>query len=488
MTFEPILSDFNGLFAALAILVVYAGLLMAADDLWIDVYFFTTRLSPRRLTKEDKKRLRLLPQKRIGIMIANWHEEDVLEQMISGNVASVDYLNYTFFLGVYPNDDKTLAIARQLEARYREVKVIVNSRPGPTTKGQMLNEVARGILAYESEQNLKYDLFLMHDSEDVLHPLSLSLINDAAETHDFVQIPIFSFDVKPSKLVGGTYLDEFSESHTKDLLVREHMGAAIPSAGVGTALSRNFVLSNMSRQNSDLLREDTLTEDYDLGLNAKANGFKSTFACAYDVDPEGRWDFIATREFFPDRLSTAVRQKTRWTLGIVFQGRKNLGWSGDWVDKYFLFRDRRGPINAFLIVLNALVFISFLASSLFTREMPEFLSSALFVVPATLNFVNMIYRAFRRAKAVRRVNGWTHALLVPLRWPVGNFVNTLAVAKAVQSHLRTLRTGLAPKWDKTAHVMPEGFGRPTAIPAVARVRPGPAPERTPDPRDIEVNR
>ncbi len=469
MVFDFMANEFETILVALTFVAVYVGVIMAADDLWIDVYALTMGLKPKLLTRDHKKILRLLPQKKIAIIIANWHEEDVIEQMISGNISSIDYINYTFFLGVYPNDAKTLAIAKQLEARYREVRVIVNSMNGPTTKGQMLNEIARGILVYESENQTKYDLFLMHDSEDVLHPQSLALINEAARSYDFIQIPIFSFNVANSKLVGGTYLDEFSEVHTKDLLVREHMGAAIPSAGVGTALSRQLVLANMSQQNGNLLREDTLTEDYDLGLNAKKNGFKSTFACTYQLREDGSWDFLATREFFPDRLSTAIRQKTRWTLGIVFQGGRNIGWSGDFVDKYFLFRDRRGPFNAVMVVLNLLVALAFLVRSLFTSEVPDALYSSFFIVPASLNFMNMIYRALRRAWAVWMVNGWVHALLVPVRWPVGNVVNTGAVIQAFRSHIKTLRTGLAPKWDKTAHVMPAGFGRPAANPLATQI-------------------
>ena len=31
---------------------------------------------------------------------------------------------------------------------------------------------------------------------------------------------------------------------------------------------------------------------------------------------------ICVREYFPDTFSTAVRQKSRWIIGIVFQGFK----------------------------------------------------------------------------------------------------------------------------------------------------------------------
>ena len=38
--------------------------------------------------------------------------------------------------------------------------------------------------------------------------------------------------------ISGHYCDEFAESHTKELVVREAVGAAIPLAGVGCAIAR----------------------------------------------------------------------------------------------------------------------------------------------------------------------------------------------------------------------------------------------------------
>ena len=450
-------------FCAIAFIAAFGGVLFGLDDLWIDIYAFAMRLGPRELKDSDLTRMASLPQKSIGIIIANWQEDEVLEPMVAGNVGQLKYERYTFFLGVYPNDLKTKEAAQRLERLYPQVKCIVNSKEGPTTKGQMLNEIARGILRHERESGIKQDLFLMQDSEDVLHPLSLQLINEAAEKADFVQIPVFSFDVSLGKLVAATYIDEFSEIHTKDLLVREKMGAAIPSAGVGTALSRRLVLANMGEQGGNLLREDTLTEDYDLGLNAKLRGMKSRFVCAFTRRYDGTPDFIATREYFPDRLRTAIRQKTRWTLGIAFQGTRNLGWRGEWVDRYFMFRDRRGPINAVLLVFGFITLIGFLISTLIANDVPDFMESDLFAIPAALNLISMVVRLGQRVRAVLKVNAQEHAWFVPVRWPVSNLVNTCAAFQAARSQTKSLITGVAPKWDKTKHVIPKGFGQ-TKVP------------------------
>ena len=77
-----------------------------------------------------------------AVFVANWHEEDVLGKMVEGNLARIQIPQVSLYLGVYPNDTGTLRVAKELEAKYPErVKVIVNRLPGPTSKGQMLNEM-----------------------------------------------------------------------------------------------------------------------------------------------------------------------------------------------------------------------------------------------------------------------------------------------------------------------------------------------------------
>src|SRR5208337_3342817 len=52
-------------------------------------------------------------------------------------------------------------------------------------------------------------------------------------------------------------------------------------------------------------------------------------------------ELVATREFFPDRIALAVRQKSRWILGITLQGWKNVGWPKGFWRKYMVYRDRK---------------------------------------------------------------------------------------------------------------------------------------------------
>lgn len=454
---------FDSLFVALAITVVIGALIFTVDDLFIDAYALVKRIKPMLINSDFMAKIKGTPQKNIAIIVANWKEAQVIAPMIRGNLRGIDYQNYTFFLGVYPNDLPTWEAARKLEDLYpHKVVVVVNTQPGPTSKGQMLNEMARQIYTSELRLGKTFDLLLMQDSEDVLHRHSLSLMNYFSSFADFVQIPVFSFNVPAKSLIGGIYIDEFAESHTKDLLVREALGAAVPSAGVGTLLGRDLILALQAKQNGDFLKEDTLTEDYHLGMMTKELGFKSKFACVRYEKENGEKEFIATREYFPSEFNASMRQKSRWTLGIAFQGLENLSWNGQWIDKYFMWRDRRGPWNSILIILSTLL----LATFIFAREfghIPAVLKHPVFQTLLVLNLVNMCLRLIQRMRAVALTNSRVHIALVPARWLLANVVNIGATYKAYRQYSESQRTGKRPVWIKTEHKLPEHFGKEAEV-------------------------
>jgi bacteriophage N4 adsorption protein B len=448
----------------ISFLALMGCLLFAIDDLFIDGVATLFQLKPQKLSDADLISIHQTSQKRIGIMIANWHEEDVIDRMILGNLGGIDYQNYVFFLGVYPNDRPTLDKALLLQKRFSNVFVVVNSKNGPTSKGQMLNQIVTHIKGLEQSTETFFDLILMQDSEDVLHPLSLKILNWGAKDYDFIQMPVFSFNLPIKHWTGSTYIDEFSEVHTKDLLVREFLGCAIPSAGVGTAFSRKMI-DQVCRENSGaFFAEDVLVEDYFLGTQTKKLNLKSRFLCCYrDKTASKPRDFIATREYFPNQISTAIRQKTRWTLGIAVQGLLRLGWSGSVVDRYFLMRDRRGPFNALVMILCTLSLIGYALCELLKIDVSTLTQNPIFILGTKLTLISMIIRLVQRSRCVLLVNGWKPALTVALRWPLANWINTLAAAMAVKKHIESVRAGVQPKWDKTAHILPENFGHNSEV-------------------------
>ena len=466
----------------------------AFDDLIIDIIAIFKNLKPKKLAESELAQMHNMPQKKFAIMIANWHEEDILERMIAGNIGRLDYLNYEFFLGVYPNDTATLQVALRLKEKYSRVQVVINSKDGPTSKGQMLNEIVNHIKAEEVRNKTIYDAFLLQDSEDIIHTLTLKLMNYRLELNDFVQIPVFSLPTPALDLVRGTYIDEFTESHTKDMLVRNHLKGGVPSAGVGTAMSASFVNDIMRLQNGTLLKQDTLTEDYHLGLMATRLGYRSEFSCYY-AKKKNSTDYIATREFFPAKVATSIRQKARWTLGISLQGYDNLKWGSNFTQNYFLWRDRRGLINAPLLLLNYSLFIAFSIHYAFQGHLPDFIIESFLIKSVfAFNLFCVIVKLTQRFRLVSTLNGFSLAALIPVRWLLANYINTMASFKAVQNYRLALKTGQEPKWSKTAHELPVNFGleqmtilEPTVANELTIIEPTQQPAEFPLAADLELN-
>jgi len=441
----------------IVVVVLFLVVSFALDDLFVDGVALVKRLGPRELTDAELERWRRMPEKSIAIMVANWQEAEIIAKMIVGNNRNVQYENFHFFLGVYPNDPDTIMAAQSAAAAFKNVHVVVNSKDGPTTKGQMLNEIARSILRRERRLGIRFDVFLMHDSEDILHPLSLKMINAEIDRAEFLQIPVFSFERKIRDWVGSTYIDEFAEIHTKEILVREAMGAPLPSAGVGTALQRKLMRALILEGDSCFLREESLTEDYVLGMSAALKGFRTAFASYYRRTPEGR-DFIATREYFPNSFKAAVRQKTRWVLGIVFQGSKVVPWTGSWMHKYFLYRDRRGPMNNLVALATTLLTGYLLLLTAVPGHAPEFVGETWFIAGSGIATVGAFSRLLHRMYAVYLVNGARRVWLVPLRWPLGNLINFSASLRAARDYRRAIVKKEPLRWAKTTHELPEEFG------------------------------
>lgn len=462
MMFQVNLLSINEAVLALVLTLSVIYFVSGLDDTFVDLVAYAFRLKPRRISRAQMRVIDSTPEKRIAVLIPAWDEGNVIDRMIHGNIRRIEYSNYHFFVGVYPNDPLTLQKVQALEKQYSNVHAVVNHKPGPTSKGQILNHVVNQVLAFEVSQRLQFHAFHMQDAEDLVHPKALKLVNSELDRFTFIQIPVFSLEVRATRLVAGTYMDEFAELHTKDILVREKLGAAVPSAGVGTTLSRQLVLQLIEHNRGFLFNEKTLTEDYELGVVSHSLGTRPHFACAYYLPESKNREYIATREFFPKTFSRAIRQKTRWTTGIAIQGWKHLGWRGSLFNRYFLARDRKGILTNFATLLGypAVLFLSLSACSLESSPWDELLSSPPICLILFANLCFMLNRVVQRALSSYRVYGYRSLWSLLIRWPVGITVNALAGVRSVKHHVSTWFTDSALKWSKTEHELPECFGTP----------------------------
>ncbi|HJQ23154.1 MAG TPA: glycosyl transferase family protein [Blastocatellia bacterium] len=457
------------LFAFLALGNIISGL----DDLFVDVYYWLSYLVrrinyPRRkyplLTDED---LDAVPQKRAAIFVAAWHEEDVIEEMLVTNSKLIDYQNYDFFIACYPNDLPTQAKIDAAAARLPNVHKAVNPQPGPSNKADNLNAAFATLRKQERISGRPYDFIVMHDPEDVLHPLELKLYNYLMTKRrvNMIQTPVFPIEVPAQLFTAGSYMDEFAETHTKDIYVREWANGFVPSAGVGTCIARS-VFNKLSEEYGDkVFNTNSLTEDYDFGLRLKMSGHKAIFVRQALVRKKStgaqkeQTELIATRAHFPATFKTAVRQRTRWMVGIIFQNWKHFGWTGSARTRWMLFHDRKGVWANSLVCLNYL-FLAFglihllLQKTIWPDIAPIMHEHWWVSLAVALCMAMMLNRMLQRFIATTRIYNFKQGLLSIPRLVWGNIINVTVTFRATRQFLTAEMQGKRIAWDKTQHFFP----------------------------------
>jgi bacteriophage N4 adsorption protein B len=161
------------------------GLALSLDDIVLDLLSYIRRfnayLRPRGSRLPDLAQLEALAEQRIALFIPCWHEANIVDRMLAAALQNIHYHNYEIFVGVYPNDDETCAKVDLAVARFSNVRKVVNPRPGPTTKAQNLNAMYDQMRRLEGDR--PFSIIVLHDVEDVIHPLSLSLFNGCVPRH-----------------------------------------------------------------------------------------------------------------------------------------------------------------------------------------------------------------------------------------------------------------------------------------------------------------
>lgn len=441
-------------FAAVAILV--SGL----DDLFIDVCYYAGRLSDAargRGAPPTEAELRALPEQRIAIMIPAWQEDAVIARMLRNTLNTVEYAAYDIFVGTYPNDEATmLAVAAVAEAEPR-IHRVVCPHEGPTNKADCLNWIIEGIRLRDKTTGTRTEILMLHDSEDLVHPLSLKLMNRFIPESAMVQLPVIPFESPAFEMTAGTYLDEFAEAHLKDMIVRERLSGMVPSAGVGTGFARDAIEKLALKHDNQVFNVGTFTEDYDLAFRLNAVGQRSRLL-QFTVEKTRLAgarlavvrELVGTREYFPTNFSDAVRQKARWTLGIVFHGWEQRGWEGGLALRYMIWRDRKALLTN---AVNILGYLLLLVAAL--RPPSRFIPEDGWVwTVIEIDALLSLNRCAQRAFCVARVSSLKQAALSIPRIVWGNVINFCAVARAAYVYLKTKLTGQKLVWAKTSHAFP----------------------------------
>ena len=462
-------------FIILTAFVAVSFLVSGIDDFFIDVYYWTRLLYRHLFLRHTIRPVRqqalcAIPEKWTAIWIPAWHEDEVIGKMVEHTIESMNYQKFDIFVGTYPNDHLTQDVVDAVHLRFPQVEKIVCPNPGPTNKADCLNWIFQGMLLAEQKKGMRYDIVVLHDSEDIVHPLELKLFNWLIPRKDMVQLPVIPLERPASCWTAGTYLDEFAENHLKDLLVRERLAKVIPSAGVGTAIKREVLDQVAAARNNQLFNTRTLTEDYEFGTGLSRfnrTGILAQFSVTrtqtvvrgwWHKRKEIRqvWERVAVREFFPDRFRLAVRQKSRWVVGISLQGWKIIGWPpGGWI-RYMLYRDRKALFSNVVNMLGYVIVLYWLAVICIEgwSHRPDLAPAHWVRVVILVDTILMVQRLVQRFVSVVRISGWDQAFLSIPRVVVGNAINFVATVVATQQFFTAEHSGKRVEWRKTTHVFP----------------------------------
>ena len=398
--------------------------------------------------------------RRIAIFVAAWEESAVIGSMLATALARFDYPEYRIYVGTYPNDPTTIAAVARVARDDARIRLVVGCVAGPTTKADCLNTIWRALVRDEARDGIRFEAVVLHDAEDLVHSGELRIFAALISRHAVVQLPVHPLIDRRSQIVSGHYADEFAEAHCKTQIVRQALGAGLPLAGVGCAIERGCLGRIAERRDGAPFDAASLTEDYELGLHIaglaadgeRAGGSRFARVAEYPGGP-----IVAVRAFFPSRLDAAIRQKTRWMVGIAFAGWDRVGWGAarDWRDHWMRMRDRRAPL-AVLVLIAAYLAAVFWTSSTILHAVTGVPPAALPGPVADLLAINLALLAWRlvlRAAFTGRIYGWRQALLSLPRAVVANFIALAAAQRALFQYVAMLR-GAAPRWDKTIHVFP----------------------------------
>ena len=445
------------LISAAAVLIAIIGV----DDLIIDAIYFTRRgwRAATVYTRHERARADLLsPPERSGamaILVPAWDESAVIGKMLKGALSRLNHPHYRIFVGVYPNDPETLAAVRAVADP--RIIPIITSRNGPSTKADCLNHLWDALCLEEEASGTRFKAVILHDAEDVLHSQELRIFDRLIERFDMVQLPVMPLVEPESRWIAGHYLDEFAESHGKDLVVREALGAAVPSAGVGCAI-RTDTLDAIARANGGRpFDEASVTEDYELGLKIGARGGRGVLVRM----PAASGQPVATREHFPATLEAAVRQKARWLTGIAFNGWDRLGWAGGPAERWMRLRDRKSILAALATLIAYLGALGFAIITCVQWLNPD-LPLPQIIAPNSLmshllmfNAAMLGWRLLMRSSFTTAAYGWREGVRAIPRSVVANVIAILACFRALGGIIRSLATGRYEQvWDKTAHRFP----------------------------------
>ena len=183
-----------GLFLVFGVAII----LYSLDDVFIDVVYWLMRLSGRiRAERSQLSEQALLeqPQRPLAVMVPAWREEAVIYEMLKTNaVHSATTVFSSAPIRTMPRlSREVLRAAAELPGN---IRLVIGPHHGPTTKADCLNAVIAEIGEYEKASNIKFEGYVLHDSEDVIHPLEFPLFSALSRPSISSRSRVYSFGAR----------------------------------------------------------------------------------------------------------------------------------------------------------------------------------------------------------------------------------------------------------------------------------------------------
>ncbi|MBO9712372.1 glycosyl transferase family protein [Sphingomonas sp.] len=429
-------------------------LLGGVDDLLVDLIWIAGAIRRRWAAPpaSDEGAERKGP---VAIFLPAWDESAVIGAMLRNAVKQLGRQDYYLYVGAYPNDRATIDAVAQVAGGRARIRLVINARPGPTTKADCLNRLWRALLRHEAAGGRKACAVMLHDAEDLVHAEEIRVVKRHLRRHAAVQLPVIPLRKPDRPGVQAHYCDEFAEAHGKQLPVRQAIGAGLPLAGVGCAIRRDMIERIAEARGGEPFDQLSLTEDYELGLTIASLGGSTSFASEAATASKG---LVAVRAYFPESFQAAVRQKARWMTGIALAGWDRTGWGRLRAvgDHWMRMRDRRAILSVLVLAVGYLALLLWPCTVLM-HVLAGTAAPALHPGVRALLLANLAllgWRVLVRSYFVARAYGWREARWALPRMILANIIALAAARRAAWLYLKLLAGG-PPVWEKTAHDFPE---------------------------------
>lgn len=315
---------------------------------------------------------------------------------------------------------------------------------------------------FESFYNQLKDNKLVTDKFDAVMP-GLEAVKETAkdktEVKSSVEVPAVEQTVKTEKTEVPAAEEQTDADVVKPVFYSDFVEEqrTIESTGLTVPVvmrPKKREINLKEKKKYPVFNDANLTEDYEFGLRFYKLGFKTSFV-NLKTERENGNTRIATGEYFPNTFWGAVKQRSRWLAGIVFQNWKIHGWGGSFKTKYFLLRDRKSILSFVGTALSYLCLIYFMVyaftlsmgySSPMLKPIVSTTSPLWYLMLGATFF--MVIRMFHRFAFTYNWYGFRYALFGLFRMLIDNVVNLFAMMRAIKVFRQTKDKVV---WDSTEH-------------------------------------